>query len=123
MLFRSVSQSRYFPVYYGIHLFTDYSLVITYQFNSSTVLQSTIESAFSALLIALESPSTHSDTVKATDIFSVLADADLDSSVAVLGVVIKDVDGNTVPYLTVPKTRLAQLTAYSYTAIDVASTS
>ena len=113
-----------FPVYYGYHLFTQYQLVITYQYNSAKIFASTTETELAKLLIPLEYPDTYSKIVKVSDIFDILSDeviiaAGLDS-VSILAVTMQDDEGTAINYLSVPKTRLPQLINTTFIAVDIA---
>lgn len=116
----SVYVNGYIPIFWAPHLSIYYQLVITYQFNSSKMLTSVIEKEFNTLLLPLEYTSVHSDIVKISDIFNVLSEMDLDTSVSILSIVMKDEDGVSINYLSVPKTRLPKLLTVSYTPVDTA---
>lgn len=106
-----------YPVYFRYHSFYDYTIGVSYTYDSSKVRQSQVEAALDAILLRYKVTNKHVNTVTSFDIY-----ADLSKS-GVVGVEIKDitmqVGGTDTPYVTIPLTRLPRLTSVVYTATDV----
>jgi hypothetical protein len=106
-----------FPVYYMFHDRIDFSLAITYRYDPLRLQAAQVESAINGILAAFKNVPTYVETVSEDVIYVMLSNLNL-VSVKILNIDIV-VDGQPVPYLELPKTKLPNLTGVSFTAQDV----
>jgi hypothetical protein len=105
-----------YPVYYTFHAHTDFSLEITYRYDPQQQHVSQIESAFSAALKKFMPLTEFTDIINEETFYATLSALGL-AGVKILGIDIL-ADGGPVPYLEIPRTRLPNLSAISFTAIE-----
>jgi hypothetical protein len=108
-----------YAVYYKLHDTTDFSLSILYRYNREKLKPEQVEEALTRLLEGYTRAVTHVDTVSKNDIYDTVKNHGL-PSVKVLDVGIM-VNGEPVPFLRIPRTRLPHLTGIGFTAIDEGS--
>jgi hypothetical protein len=106
-----------YPVYYTNHLTADFILEISYRFDSSRISQITAEANLTKALNVYRNMSQHMDIITEEDVYTLLSPAG-GTSVRVVNV---DIDGGSgpIPFLDVPKTRMANLTTVTFTGIDI----
>jgi hypothetical protein len=106
-----------YPVYYMFHGHTDFSLEITYRYDSQQQYESLIERTINGILEKFKNPSEYTETVNKETFYSALQVPELG------GVKILNVDilagGEAVPYLDIPRTRLPNLTDVSFIAVGI----
>jgi hypothetical protein len=107
-----------YPVYFIYHRRVDFQLHIDYRFDSGTLKSTQVEADLNAALNVYRNVVRHVDMLTEDDIYTVLRTVPL-PNVRVRTVRITR-DGETVPYLAVPATRLYNLTAVSFTGEDSA---
>lgn len=107
-----------YPVYYKFHDKTEFSLAVTYQYDSVTLKASQVEDAVTALFKPYTQMVTHMDTFSEMTAYEVLAQLNL-PNVSVLDADVINDAGEAVPYVRIPVTRLPHLTGISFTAVEV----
>jgi hypothetical protein len=106
-----------YPVYFRYHAKADFALAIEYQYSSQKLKKAQVEAEFNRLLSVYDNAVVHVDIIKETDIYERLAAANL-PDVTPLAVAIL-ANGSQVPYLRVPATRTPNLTATTYSSLDL----
>jgi hypothetical protein len=109
-------QGKY-PVYFTYHDKTDFSLSITYQYDRDKLKSSQVEDAINSLFKPYKRMVTHIDTFSEEDAYKVLSALQL-PNVKVLDANVFDSLDDEVPYVRIPKTRLAHLTNVVFTSIE-----
>jgi hypothetical protein len=105
-----------YPVYYKFHDMTDFNLEITYRFDRQKFKSEEVEAAIGFLLSRYTHPVRHEDAVTEENVYDLLKELNM-ANVVIMDVNIMS-DGEEVPYLTVPRTRLPHLVSVRYTAIQ-----
>jgi hypothetical protein len=105
-----------YPVYFARHQGKDFALNITYQFDSTKILQINAETAMNTALNAYRNSSRHVAMLTENDVYALLNDLGL-TSVKILNVDIL-VSAVEVPYLVVEGTRVLNLTGEAFVGID-----
>jgi hypothetical protein len=106
-----------YPVYFKYHDKTEFSLAITYQYDSTRLEPVQIEDAINALFKPYTSMVTHLDIFGEEMAYSVLSSLNL-PNVKILDVNIVNDSGEEVPYVRIPATRLPCLTGIVFTPVD-----
>lgn len=106
-----------YPVYFRYHAKAEFSLEITYQYNSRSMKKGLVEAEFNRLLTVYRDAVTHVDLIKETDIYERLALAGLPDVTALSAVI--TAEGAAVPYLRIPATRTPSLVDVSYVSLDL----
>lgn len=106
-----------YPVYYTNHLTTNFTLGISYRFDSSRISQIAAEANLTKALNVYRYMSQHMDILTEEDVYALLSLIG-GASVRVVNVDIL-VGGSAVSFLSIPKTRMANLTAVTFTGTDV----
>jgi hypothetical protein len=106
-----------YPVYYKFHDKTNFSLNITYRYDSDKLKVSQVEDAVKTLFKPYTQMVTHIDTFSEEDAYKVLSSLAL-PNVKILDANIVNDGGVEVAYINIPKTRLAHLTGIVFTAIE-----
>jgi hypothetical protein len=107
-----------YPVYYAFHAILNYTLAVSYTYNSGKIKRAQVEAALSAILATYMTTNKHVDQLSQYDLYNVLA-ASGPTSVAITGA-ITSVGGTPTSLITVPKTRIARLSGVTYSATDTA---
>jgi hypothetical protein len=106
-----------YPVYFKYHDKTNFSLAITYQYDSAKLKSVQIEERIHALFKPYTQMVTHIDTFSEETAYKVLSALNL-PNVKVLDADVLDGSGEGVPYIRIPATRLPHLTGIVFTPID-----
>lgn len=106
------------PVYYREHGTVDFSIAVSYQYDSSVLKEAQVKDAIEALLRPYRHMVTHLSILGEKDVYKILAQLNL-QSVVILNVDVINDSGVTVPFVRIPKTRLPHLTGVTYTATEV----
>ena len=106
-----------YPVYYTFHDTTDFSLKISYQYDSTKIKPVQVEEAIDAVFEGLTRSVQHIDSFSEGTAHDMLFSVRL-PSVTILDVNVM-VDAERIPYLKIPKTRLPNLTAINYVSEDI----
>jgi hypothetical protein len=107
-----------YPVYFKYHDTTDFSLAITFQYDSTKLKSAQVEDAVSALFKPYTQMVTHIDTFGEETAYKVLSALRL-PNVKILDADVLDDSGSDVPYIRIPATRLPHLTGIVFTSIDM----
>jgi hypothetical protein len=110
-----------YPVYFKYHDTTNFSLAITYQYDSAKLKAVQIEDRITALFKPYTQMVTHIDTVSEETAYKVLSDLNL-PNVKVLDADVLNSSDTGVPYIRIPATRLPHLTGIAFTPIDTGGT-
>jgi hypothetical protein len=105
-----------FPVYFMFHGKADFSLEITYRYDSRYQQPLQIENDVRSALAALKNMSTYVEIINEEAVYSRLSNLNI-GSLRILNIDIL-VEGESVPYFETPKTRLPNLTGILFTAHD-----
>jgi hypothetical protein len=106
-----------YPVYFKYHDKTDFSLSITYQYDSSKLKPVQVEDAINALLKPYTRMVTHIDTFSEETAYKTLSALNM-PNVKILDADVLDGSGEGVPYIRIPATRLPHLTGIAFTPVD-----
>jgi hypothetical protein len=106
-----------YPVYFKYHDTTNFSLAITYQYDSTKLKPVQIEDRIHTLFKPYTQMVTHIDTFGEETAYKVLSALNL-PNVKVLDANVFDSSGTDVPYIRIPATRLPHLTGIVFTPID-----
>jgi hypothetical protein len=113
--------SRYvggrYPVYFKYHDVLTYTLHVDYTFDSTKIKQAQAEAGINALLASAKLTNQHVDTITEKNIYDMLSD-NLPVSVSILNVDLL-VSGSAIPYVSVPKTKIAKLGTVTFTSSDI----
>jgi len=104
------------PVYYKFHDTTDFSLSISYEYNSDTLKPALIEAAMLGLFKPYTCMATHLSLFNEHDAYKILQNLDM-PGVVILNVDVFNDQNEDVPYIRIPKTRLPHLTGISFSAV------
>jgi hypothetical protein len=107
-----------YPVYFKYHDTTDFSLEITYQYDSATLKSTQVEDAINALFKPYTRMVTHTDVFSEETAYSVLSSLHL-PNVKILDANVLDDGGEEAPYIRIPATRLPHLTGIVFTPVDL----
>jgi hypothetical protein len=107
-----------YPVHFIYHRKTDFQLRVEYQYDSGKLKSSQVEERLDAALNAYRGVVRHVDMLTEDDVYTVLRSVTL-PDVKVLNARISR-DGEAAPYITVPQTRLYNLTAVEFDGKDIA---
>jgi hypothetical protein len=105
-----------YPVYFMFHKGVDFSLAITYRYDSRYQQEALVKDAVNTALTKIKSASAYTGIINEEMIYNILSDLNLPGT-RFLNVDIL-VDGEPVAYLDIPKTRLPNLTGCAFTAIE-----
>jgi hypothetical protein len=105
-----------YPVYFMFHKHTDFSLAVTYRYDTQRQYAAQIETAVNGALKKFRNSSEYTDVLTEEAFYTVLSALDL-AGVKILDIGIL-VNGTPVPYLEIPRTRLPNLTGIAFTAIE-----
>jgi hypothetical protein len=108
-----------YAVYYNLHGKADFSLDVTYRFDSSRTKQTQVEKIIKSRLAVYQNAVRHVDIVNEQTIYKLLEDLGL-PDVTILDVNVL-VDGSEVSYFSIPKTRLPNLTGITFHPLDTGS--
>jgi hypothetical protein len=106
-----------YPVYFKYHDKTDFSLLITYQYDSTKLKTIQVEDAITALFKPYTQMVTHIDAFSEETAYKVLSSLNM-PNVQILDANIVNANGEEVPYIRTPSTRLPHLTGIVFTSID-----
>jgi hypothetical protein len=106
-----------YPVYFKYHDTTDFSLAITYQYDSTKLKSEQVENAISALFKPYTQMVTHIDTFSEETAYKTLSALNM-PGVKVLDADVLDSVGEAVPYVRIPMTRLPHLTGIVFTPVN-----
>jgi hypothetical protein len=106
-----------YPVYFKYHDTTDFSLAITYQYDSTKLKPEQIEGRINALFTPYTRMVTHIDTFSEETAYKVLSALNL-PNVKVLDADVLNSGGEDVSYIRIPATRLPHLTGIIFTPVD-----
>jgi hypothetical protein len=109
-----------YPVYFKYHDKTDFSLAVTYQYDSTKLKTAQVEHAVSALFKTYTQMVTHIDVFSEKDAYGILGALEL-PSVKILDADVLNGEGESVPYVRIPVTRLPHLTGIIFTPVDTAA--
>jgi len=103
------------PVYYTNHAAFDFSLAVEYQYAPNRVRPIQVEAAITALFKPYMNSKQFISMFSEKDAYSVASKLDL-VGVTILNIDIINSDGEVVPFVNIPKTRLPNLTGIEFTA-------
>jgi hypothetical protein len=106
-----------YPVYFKYHDKTDFSLLITYQYDSTKLKTVQVEDAITALFKPYTQTVTHIDTFSEETAYKVLSSLNM-PNVQILDANVLNPGGEEVPYIRIPSTRLPHLTGIVFTPVD-----
>jgi hypothetical protein len=106
-----------YPVYFKYHDRTDFSLAVTYQYDSAKLKPSQVEAAISALLKPYTHMVTHIGTFSEETAYQALSALNM-PNVKILDADVINGNGEGVPYVRIPVTRLPRLTGIAFTPVD-----
>jgi hypothetical protein len=106
-----------YPVYFKYHDVTNFSLSITYQYDSSKLKAAQIEDRIKSLFKPYTKMVTHIDTFSEETAYKTLSTLNL-PNVKILDADVLNISGEDVPYIHIPATRLPRLTGIVFTPID-----
>lgn len=106
-----------YPVYFMYHLQKDFTVSVSYRYDSTKIIQANAEAKMDAALNKYRNSSQHVDILTENDIYTLLQDLNL-TSVKILNVDLL-VSGSPVAYVEVPKTRMLNMTAVTMSGSDV----
>jgi hypothetical protein len=107
-----------YPVYFKYHDKTDFSLSVTYQYDSTKLKPVQVEDAINGLLKPYTQMVTHIDTFSEETAYRALSTLNM-PNVKILDADVLDSDGEEVPYIHSPATRLPHLTGVVFTPVDI----
>jgi hypothetical protein len=110
-----------YPVYFKYHDTTDFSLSITYQYDSAKLKHIQVEDAINSLFKSYTQMVTHLDIFSEETAYKTLSALSL-PNVKILDADVFDSSGEGVPYIRIPVTRLPHLTGIIFTPIDTGAT-
>jgi hypothetical protein len=110
-----------YPVYFKYHDKVDFSLAITYQYDSTKLKPVQVEDAINALFKPYTRMVTHIDTFGEETAYKVLSNLNL-PNVKILDADVFDNSGEEVPYVRIPATRLPHLTGIVFMPVDTGGT-
>jgi hypothetical protein len=110
-----------YPVYFKYHDTVDFSLAITYQYDSTKLKPVQVEDAVNALFKPYTRMVTHTDIFSEETAYKVLSALNL-PNVKILDADVIDGSGEDVPYIRIPATRLPHLTGIVFTPVDTGGT-
>jgi hypothetical protein len=106
-----------YPVYFKYHGKTDFSLSVTYQYDSTKLKAAQVENAINTLFKPYTQMVTHIDTFSEETAYKALSALNM-PNVKILDADVLDSSGEGVPYVRIPVTRLPHLTGIVFTPID-----
>jgi hypothetical protein len=106
-----------YPVYFKYHEATNFSLSITYQYDSTKLKAIQIEDGIKALFKPYTKMVTHIDTFSEETAYKTLSALNL-PNVKILDADVLNSSGEAVPYIRIPMTRLPHLTGIVFIPID-----
>jgi hypothetical protein len=106
-----------YPVYFKYHGKTDFSLSISYQYDSTKLKPVQVEDAVNVLLKPYTQMVTHTDIFSEETAYKALSALNM-PNVKILDVNVADSGGEDVPYIRIPVTRLPHLTGITFTPVD-----
>jgi hypothetical protein len=106
-----------YPVYFKYHDKTDFSLSITYQYDSTKLKPAQVEDAIKALFKPYTQMVTHIDIFSEETAYKTLSALNL-PNVKILDADVLNSGGETVPYIRIPATRLPHLTGIVFIPVD-----
>jgi hypothetical protein len=106
-----------YPVYFNYHDKTDFSLAITYQYDSAKLKPAQVEDAVNALFKPYTQMVTHIDTFSEETAYKTLSALNM-PNVKILDANVLNSGGEEVPYIRIPVTRLPRLTGIVFTPVD-----
>jgi hypothetical protein len=106
-----------YPVYFKYHDKTDFSLSITYQYDSTKLKPAQVEDAINTLFKPYTQMVTHIDVFSEEIAYKILSALNM-PNVKILDADVLDTGGGEVPYIRIPATRLPHLTGIVFTQID-----
>jgi hypothetical protein len=109
-----------YPVYYRYFTFVDFSLDITYQYDAEKLKSAQVEIEIAAVLSRFTHTAFYIDIISEIVLYDILREIKL-PNLAIMNVDIV-VGGEQVPYIRIPKTRLANLTGIMFHPIEGGST-
>jgi hypothetical protein len=109
-----------YPVYFKYHDKTDFQLSVTYQYDETKIQEAQVESAITALLYPYSHAVRHVDIITEDTINTALKNLNL-PSVIILNVDVLNSSGTEIQYLRIPKTRIPNMTAITFDAVEVGS--
>jgi hypothetical protein len=107
-----------YPVYFKYHDTVDFSLAVTYQYDSTKLKPAQVEDAVNALFKPYTRMVTHIDVFSEEAAYKVLSALNL-PNVKILDADVIDAGGGDAPYIRIPATRLPHLTGVVFTAVDI----
>jgi hypothetical protein len=110
-----------YPVYFKYHDRTNFSLAITYQYDSTKLKSVQVEDAVTALFKPYTQMVTHIDVFSEETAYKVLSALNL-PNVNILDADVLNGSGEGVPYIRIPATRLPHLTGIVFTPVDTGVT-
>jgi hypothetical protein len=105
-----------YPVYYTNHTTSDFALKIVYQYDGKKLKTGQVEDAIRFLLDAYTHANTYIERISEGDIHAALTALNLPNT-AILDADIV-VDGEAVPYILIPRTRLPRLSEITFEALE-----
>jgi len=106
-----------YPVYFKYHDKIDFSLSIQYEYDSGKLKSQQVEDFIEGLFKPYTRMVTYVESFSEGDAYKVLDSLKL-PGVKIRNVDVVDSDNNEVPFIRIPKTRLANLTGIVFTAVD-----
>ena len=106
-----------YAVYFRYHETYSFDITVNYSYDSNKLKFSQVEAAFNTILGKYKATNRHVDTITSFDLSAALSSAQL-ANVTVRDISMA-VDGVTVPFVTIPKTRLPRLVNVTYIKTDV----
>jgi hypothetical protein len=107
----------YYPVHFIYHRKVDFQLQVEYQYDSSKLKSTQVEKLFDTALNIYRNAVQHTDILTEDDVYTVLRSVAL-PDVRILNARILQ-DGESVPYIKIPSTRIYNLTAVTFDGKDV----
>jgi hypothetical protein len=106
-----------YPVYFKYHDKADFSLSITYQYDSAKLKPAQVEDAINALFKPYTQTAAHIDAFSEETAYKVLSPLNM-PNVKILDADVLNSGGEEVPYIRIPSTRLPHLTGIIFTPVD-----
>jgi hypothetical protein len=106
-----------YPVYFKYHDKTDFSLSITYEYDSTKLKTTQVEDAINALFKPYTRMVTHIDVFSEETAYKVLSSLNM-PNVKILDADVLNSSGEGVPYIRIPATRLPHLTGIVFTPVN-----
>jgi hypothetical protein len=106
-----------YPVHFIYHLKDDFQLYVEYQYDSGKLKSTQVEEQFDAALNIYRNVVQHVDMLTEDDVYTILRSVVL-PDVKALTVRISQ-DGENMPYITIPQTRMYNLTQVTFDGKDV----